>query len=93
MVSATRTTLTPCLAQLLATLPCISQFVFASAGKFERIPDIRTSHSKALTERLHLGANYPRLRRSFSLLVKAAGAPAGEIAQGMRHKLGATPEV
>ena len=92
-VDATRTIpLTPYLAQLLATLPRVNEFVFASAGKVGRIADVRASHSKALTE---AGINHLTihgLRRSFSLLGEAAGAPAGAIAQVMGHKPSATAE-
>lgn len=92
-VDATRTIpLTPYLAQLLATLPRVNEFVFASAGKVGRIADVRASHAKALTE---AGINHLTihgLRRSFSLLGEAAGAPAGAIAQVMGHKPSATAE-
>lgn len=92
-VDATRTIpLTPYLAQLLATLARVNEFVFASAGKVGRIADVRASHSKALTE---AGINHLTihgLRRSFSLLGEAAGAPAGAIAQVMGHKPSATAE-
>ncbi len=48
-VEATRTIpLTPYLAQLLATLPRINDYVFASAGKAGRIADTRASHSSDL---------------------------------------------
>jgi integrase len=92
-VEATRTIpLTPYLAQLLATLPRVNEFVFASTGKQGRIADTRKSHSTAL-----LSASIDRLtihglRRSFSLLGEAAGAPAGAIAQVMGHKPSATAE-
>jgi len=92
-VDATRTIpLTPYLAQLLATLPRVNEFVFASAGKAGRIADTRSSHSRALQssgiERLTIHG----LRRSFSLLGESAGAPAGAIAQVMGHKPSATAE-
>ena len=40
--------LTPYLAQLLATLPRVNQFVFASSGKTGRIVDVRASHERVL---------------------------------------------
>lgn len=92
-VEATRVIpLTPYIAQMLATLPRVNEFVFASAGKVGRIADVRASHSKAMTE---AGINHLTihgLRRSFSLLGEAAGAPAGAIAQVMGHKPSATAE-
>lgn len=84
--------LSPYLAQLLATLPRTGPFVFASASKSGRITDARASHAKALQnagiERLTLHG----LRRSFSLLGEAAGAPAGAIAQIMGHRPSAIAE-
>lgn len=48
-VETTRTIpLTPYLAQLLATLPRVNQFVFASSGKTGRIVDVRASHERVL---------------------------------------------
>lgn len=92
-VESTRTIpLSPYLAQLLATLPRQGPFVFASASKSGRITDARASHAKALQnagiERLTLHG----LRRSFSLLGEAAGAPAGAIAQIMGHRPSAVAE-
>jgi integrase len=99
-VEATRTIpLTPYLAQLLATLPHVkledgtrSPFVFASVSKTGRIADTRTSHGKALQSAGIEGLTIHGLRRSFSLLGEAAGAPAGAIAQVMGHKPSATAE-
>ena len=92
-VEATRTIpLTPYLAQLLATLPRINEFVFASAGKAGRIADTRASHSRALQSAGIDSLTIHGLRRSFSLLGEAAGAPAGAIAQVMGHKPSATAE-
>lgn len=84
--------LTPYLAQLLATLPRINEFVFASAGKAGRIADTRASHSRALQSAAIEGLTIHGLRRSFSLLGEAAGAPAGAIAQVMGHKPSGTAE-
>ncbi len=92
-VDQTRTIpLTPYLAQLLATLPRINAFVFASASKAGRISDSRASHAKALQSATMDGLTIHGLRRSFSLLGEAAGAPAGAIAQVMGHKPSATAE-
>lgn len=92
-VEATRTVpLTPYLAQLLATLPRSNEFVFASTGKAGRIADTRASHAKALQSASIKGLTIHGLRRSFSLLGEAAGAPAGAIAQVMGHKPSATAE-
>jgi integrase len=92
-VEQTRTIpLTPYLAQLLATLPRINEFVFASASKAGRISDTRSSHAKALQSAGIDGLTIHGLRRSFSLLGESAGAPAGAIAQVMGHKPSATAE-
>ena len=92
-VEKTRTIpLTPYLAQLLATLPRINAFVFASASKAGRISDTRSSHVKALQSAGIEGLTIHGLRRSFSLLGESAGAPAGAIAQVMGHKPSATAE-
>jgi integrase len=92
-VEATRTIpLTPYLAQMLATLPRSNEFVFASTGKAGRIADTRASHTKALQSASIDGLTIHGLRRSFSLLGEAAGAPAGAIAQVMGHKPSATAE-
>lgn len=92
-VDATRTIpLTPYLAQQLATLPRINEFVFASTGKAGRIADTRASHAKALQGAGIESLTIHGLRRSFSLLGEAAGAPAGAIAQVMGHKPSATAE-
>ena len=92
-VDSTRTIpLTPYMAQLLVTLPRVGPFVFASTGKAGRITDARASHTPALR---HAGIEHLTvhgLRRSFSLLGEAAGAPAGAIAQVMGHKPSATAE-
>ena len=92
-VEATRTIpLTPYLAQLLATLKRGNEFVFASPSKAGRISDARASHAKALQSAGMDGMTIHGLRRSFSLLGEAAGAPAGAIAQVMGHKPSATAE-
>ena len=92
-VEQTRTIpLTPYLAQVLATLPRVGPHVFASASKTGRIADTRNSHAKALQSAGIEGLTLHGLRRSFSLLGEAAGAPAGAIAQVMGHKPSATAE-
>ncbi len=92
-VEQTRTIpLTPYLAHLLTTLPRVNEFVFSSASKKGRISDTRSSHTKALLSANIEGLTIHGLRRSFSLLGEAAGAPAGAIAQVMGHKPSATAE-
>lgn len=124
-VEQTRTIpLTPYLAQLLATLPRHSEWVFASTrplktdaanvkrrerdntkagkpaplgtvatvGASGRMSDPRSNHTKALQSSGIDGLTLHGLRRSFSLLGEAAGAPAGAIAQVMGHKPSATAE-
>lgn len=92
-VDDTRTVpLSPYLAQILATLPRINEFVFASTGKAGRIADTRASHAKALKSASIDGLTIHGLRRSFSLLGESAGAPAGAIAQVMGHRPSATAE-
>lgn len=84
--------LTPYLAHLLAGLPRVGPFVFASTGKTGRITDARASHAKVLQHAGIEHLTFHGLRRSFSLLGEAAGAPAGAIAQIMGHKPSATAE-
>ena len=92
-VDITRTIpLSPYMARLLATLPRVGPYVFASTGKAGRITDTRASHAKALQSAAIDGLTIHGLRRSFSLLGEAAGAPAGAIAQVMGHKPSATAE-
>lgn len=100
-VEDTRTIpLTPYLAQLLATLPKLKDeagnrnpFVFASmTGKSGRITDVRSNHARAQREAGISKLTIHGLRRSFSLLGEASGAPAGAIAQVMGHKPSATAE-
>lgn len=92
-VDNTRTIpLSPYMAQLLATLPRVGPYVFASTGKAGRITDARASHARALQHAGIKHLTFHGLRRSFSLLGEAAGAPAGAIAQVMGHKPSATAE-
>lgn len=92
-VEATRTIpLTPYMEHLLGTLPRVGLYVFASSSKTGRITDARASHAKALQSAAIQSLTIHGLRRSFSLLGEAAGAPAGAIAQVMGHKPSATAE-
>ena len=99
-VDATRVIpLTPYLAQQLVTLPRLkladgtfSPYVFANKSKGGRVTDPRASHAKVLVDAGIVGLTVHGLRRSFSLLGEAAGAPAGAIAQVMGHKPSATAE-
>lgn len=99
-VDATRTIpLSPYLAQQLATLPrprledgTLSPFVFASNAKGGRITDPRAALQTVKANAGITALTIHGLRRSFSLLGEAAGAPAGAIAQIMGHKPSATAE-
>ena len=99
-VGDTRTIpLTAYLSRMLARLPrgkgadgLPSPFVFASASKSGRLADPRSSHEKVLLSAGVDGLTLHGLRRSFSLLGEAAGAPAGAIAQVMGHRPSATAE-
>lgn len=99
-VSDTRTIpLSPYIAQMLAGLPRgkgpdgnPSPFVFASTSKSGRIADPRVSHERALKGAAIVHLTLHGLRRSFSLLGEAAGAPAGAIAQVMGHRPSGTAE-
>ncbi|MBL8327597.1 MAG: integrase family protein [Rubrivivax sp.] len=99
-VGDTRTIpLTPYLSWMLQNLPRASDklghpipYVFASVSKSGRIADPRASHTKALQSAGISALTLHGLRRSFSLLGEAAGAPAGAIAQVMGHRPSATAE-
>ncbi|MEY8689612.1 MAG: tyrosine-type recombinase/integrase [Leptothrix sp. (in: b-proteobacteria)] len=99
-VDKTRTIpLTPYLAAMLAGMTRgkgadgePSPFVFASASKTGRIADVRAAHERALKSAGIDHLTTHGLRRTFSLLGEAAGAPAGAIAQVMGHKPSATAE-
>lgn len=99
-VESTRTIpLTPYLAQQLATLPRVtladgtaSPYVFASSAKGGRITDPRAAMATVKRDAGISVLTVHGLRRSFSLLGEAAGAPAGAIAQVMGHKPSATAE-
>jgi integrase len=61
-------------------------------GETGRMTDPRHQHARALTAANIESLTLHGLRRSFSLLGEAAGAPAGAIAQVMGHKPSATAE-
>ena len=92
--------LTPYMGKLLAALPRIADkegnpnpYVFAANNaKGGRITDPRASHAKVMLDAGITTLTIHGLRRSFSLLGEAAGAPAGAIAQVMGHKPSATAE-
>ncbi len=99
-VGDTRTIpLTAYLAWMLTSLPRgkgtdgkPSLVVFASASKSGPIADPRSSHERARQGAGIDALTLHGLRRSFSLLGEAAGAPAGAIAQVMGHRPSATAE-
>jgi integrase len=65
-VEMTRTIpLTPYLAQLLATLPRVGPYVFASTGKAGRITDARASHAQVLQHAQVEHLTFHGLRRTF----------------------------
>ena len=66
--------------------------VVTVVGASGRMSDPRSNHTKALQSAGIDGLTIHGLRRSFSLLGEAAGAPAGAIAQVMGHKPSATAE-
>jgi integrase len=92
-VGDTRTIpLTNYMAALLEGLPKakdgegnLAPFVFASESKSGRIADVRASHERALREAGIKGLTLHGLRRSFSQLAEAGGAPDGAIRQVMGH--------
>ena len=84
--------LSPYMAWMLASLPRVNEFVFASKGKAGHIADARASLERARQSGGIEALTVHGLRRSFSLLGEAAGAPAGAIAQVMGHKPSATAE-
>ena len=93
-VELTRTIpLTPYVAWLIDGLPRVNAFVFFSPkSKSGHIAEPRSPLGTALA-----GAGIPHvavhgMRRTFSLLGEAAGAPAGAIAQIMGHKPSAVAE-
>lgn len=101
-VEATRDIpLTPYLAQMLAGLPRAKSkdgkkqnpFVFSSPMSASgRIAEPRAPHADVLADAGIPHVSIHGLRRTFSLLGEAAGAPAGAIAQVMGHKPSAIAE-
>ncbi|MFN9745582.1 MAG: tyrosine-type recombinase/integrase [Betaproteobacteria bacterium] len=100
--------LTPYMAHLINGLPRINEWVFASvrlkkgrkgeppqwvqASASGRIAEPRAPHSDVLADAGIPHVSIHGLRRTFSLLGEAAGAPAGAIAQVMGHKPSAIAE-
>ena len=107
-VEATRVIpLTPYIAHLIAGLPRFNEWVFASvrlkgrkgappewvqASASGRIAEPRAPHADVLADAGIPHVSIHGLRRTFSLLGEAAGAPAGAIAQVMGHKPSAIAE-
>jgi integrase len=92
-VDDTRTIpLTPFVAYLLGALPRTNEYVFASTGKLGRIAEPRGALETVLADAAIPHVSIHGLRRTFSLLGEAAGAPAGAIAQIMGHKPSAIAE-
>jgi integrase len=84
--------LSPYLAQMLVTLPRVAKpdgtvnpFVFAAKSASGHIEEPRSNFSKVNKHAGVVKLTIHGLRRSFSLLGEAAGAPAGAIAQVMGH--------
>ena len=92
--------LTPYMAWLLAGLPRVhfkdgkpNPFVFSSDKSASgRITEPRAPHTDVLADAGIPHVSIHGLRRTFSLLGEAAGAPAGAIAQVMGHKPSAIAE-
>lgn len=85
--------LTPYVAWLLAALPRVNAFVFSSPTSASgRITEPRAPHTGVLADAGIPHVSIHGLRRTFSLLGEAAGAPAGAIAQVMGHKPSAIAE-
>jgi integrase len=84
--------LSPYMAQMLVTLPRVTNedgkanpFVFAAKSASGHIEEPRSNFAKVNKHAGVLKLTIHGLRRSFSLLGEAAGAPAGAIAQFMGH--------
>lgn len=91
--------LTPYLGSLLASLPremldadSPNPYVFASTGKSGHIAEPRAPHADVLADAGVPHVSIHGLRRTFSLVGEAAGAPAGAIAQVMGHRPSAVAE-
>lgn len=83
--------LTPYLAQLLATLPRVNEFVFASSGKAGRITDARKAMAQALQHAGVAHVTFHGLRRTFIQQARKV-VPAGAPAQIAGHAPSATAE-
>lgn len=91
-VETTRTIpLTPYLAQLLATLPRVNQFVFASSGKTGRIVDVRASHKRVLRAVGIQHLTFHGLRRANKQRGRSV-APHGAVDQIQGHKPSGTAD-
>jgi integrase len=100
--------LTPYMAHLISGLPRFNEWVFASvrlkrgrkgappewvqASASGRLAEPRAPHADVLADAGIPHVSIHGLRRTFSLLGEAAGAPAGAIAQVMGHKPSAIAE-
>ncbi|MBP8150699.1 MAG: integrase family protein [Xylophilus sp.] len=91
-VENTRTIpLPPYLAQMLATLPRVSRYVFAGTGKTGRIADARASHAQVLQHAQVARLTFHGLRRTFIRQARSI-APAGVPAQIAGHAPSAVAE-
>ncbi|MGB4061117.1 MAG: integrase family protein [Burkholderiaceae bacterium] len=91
-VDATRTIpLSPYMAHMLATLPRVGPYVFASASKSGHIVDARDSMDKAVREAGVGHLTFHGLRRTFTQTGRGV-VPAGIVAQIQGHKSSATAE-
>ena len=91
-VETTRTIpLTPYLAQLLATLPRVNQFVLASSGKTGRIVDVRASHERVLRAVGIQHLTFHGLRRANKQRGRSV-APHGAVDQIQGHKPSGTAD-
>lgn len=89
--------LTPYVAQLLAPLPRVNEWVFASPSRVEELASKAISkphkpHDAACTVAGIDGLTLHGLRRSFKSLTEWLEIPAGVVAQLMGHKPSATAE-
>ena len=91
-VDATRTIpLSSYMAHMLATLPRVGPYVFASASKSGHIVDARDSMDKAVNEAGVGYLTFHGLRRTFTQTGRGV-VPAGIVAQIQGHKSSATAE-
>ena len=91
-VESTRTIpLTPYLAHMLATLPRVGPYVFASTGKAGHITDARKAHAQVLQHAQVNHLTFHGLRRTFTRQGRTI-APAGVPAQMSGHAPSAVAE-